>query len=199
MSIEKFKVSVETGDVLGAVIACQSINNLSIPYKELEYDTPLMYAAYCGVSSVVEVLIDAGADVNIQRDNRWTALHYATKCGHIECASILLSNEAQIGILNDSGWTALEYACRQNNKDMVELLLNKCMEPHSTKDITSALSIVVMLKGNLEIARMLLEAGASVDVQLEYIGTVLDEARSVGQKDMIELLESCQSSQGALC
>ncbi|KAL5515199.1 hypothetical protein EMCRGX_G000331 [Ephydatia muelleri] len=52
--------------------------------------TALMWASGWGHMECVKVLLDRGADVNMQDKNGWTALMKASKSGHMECVKVLL-------------------------------------------------------------------------------------------------------------
>ena len=52
--------------------------------------TILMFAAQNGHASTVEVLVNAGADVNDVKDDGWTALMLAAQYGHEQTVSSLL-------------------------------------------------------------------------------------------------------------
>ena len=54
-----------------------------------------MYASHEGHLEVVELLIEAEADVNAQANNGYTALKYALENGHTEVAQILRRSGAK--------------------------------------------------------------------------------------------------------
>jgi len=195
MSIEKFKECVDNDDVLGAAIACRSLEDLDVVYKEIHNVTPLIYAAYCGVSSIVEMLIDAGAKIEMgTRDG--TALHHATQRNQLECARVLRTRGAKINIVDGYGWTALKYACQKRSTDMVKLLLEAYPEPVDTSHMSLALRLA-SINGSLDIVKLLLEAGALVSVKSVDDENALDVARRAGHADVIEVLTLYQSIQDA--
>lgn len=55
-----------------------------------EKATPLSCAASCGSLSVLEILLDHGADVNAGYDYGKTALHWSIQAGSVDCAKKLL-------------------------------------------------------------------------------------------------------------
>ncbi|KAL1895362.1 hypothetical protein Cpir12675_003269 [Ceratocystis pirilliformis] len=70
---------------------------------------PLIYAACFGHESVVEELINAGAQVNIQDCNQWTALMWAMTNRHKGIAKILLDSGAEPQQKTSSGRTAFDF------------------------------------------------------------------------------------------
>ncbi|KKA31196.1 hypothetical protein TD95_000793 [Thielaviopsis punctulata] len=70
---------------------------------------PLIYAACFGHENVVQALIDAGAKVNIQDCNQWTALMWAMTNRHKGIAKILLDSGAEPQQKTSSGRTAFDF------------------------------------------------------------------------------------------
>ena len=70
--------------------------------------TPLILAVTFGHDVVAKVLIDAGADVNLQQIDGSTALIVAASMGHPEIVKALLKYGADPNIRNKTGQTALD-------------------------------------------------------------------------------------------
>jgi ankyrin repeat protein len=93
-------------------------------------------------SSVVEVLIQAGADVNARDDAGFTALHDAALAGNLKAARLLVEHGADVNIGDkDSGATALYMAATMGREDVVSFLLEKGADtnkgPNAAKAATS--------------------------------------------------------------
>lgn len=71
--------------------------------------TPLIYASCFGHETVVEALIQAGADVNKQDRNQWSALMWAMTNRHKGIAKLLLDNGASTEAKTSSGRTAFDF------------------------------------------------------------------------------------------
>jgi ankyrin repeat protein len=72
--------------------------------------------------SIVEALLEAGADVNAPQEKGFTALHEAASTGNLELLRILLEHGANRELATDDGKTALDLAREQKQEESVELL-----------------------------------------------------------------------------
>ncbi|KAF3766108.1 hypothetical protein M406DRAFT_290475 [Cryphonectria parasitica EP155] len=70
---------------------------------------PLIYASCFGHEAVVEALIKAGADVDKQDRNRWSALMWAMTNRHKQIAKLLLDHGASQDAKTSSGRTAADF------------------------------------------------------------------------------------------
>ena len=82
-----------------------------------------MIASRCGYKEGVSVLLNAGANVNIQNIFGATALHEATKNGFLAISELLLASGAQASLIDSAGMTPLDYALDNNHHDVCQLLL----------------------------------------------------------------------------
>ena len=87
-------------------------------------ETPLMTAIRSGPSTslakMIDVLLDGGADPNIQDVNGNSALHHAAKVvGKEGAVPILLENGASVVLRNNNGETAVDLA---TDDAIIELL-----------------------------------------------------------------------------
>lgn len=64
---------------------------------------PLHTAAFVGSAQLVQVLLEAGADVNGRDEQGSTALHTAAENGDVELARALLANGADPSLSNETG------------------------------------------------------------------------------------------------
>ncbi|KAF2018787.1 GDPD-domain-containing protein [Aaosphaeria arxii CBS 175.79] len=89
----------------------------------------LSLATQSNFVSIVQLLVDAGVDVNYQDEQGETALHVAARFGHDQCAKILLEGSPFNPTVIDTpektfGWTPLFIACVDGHLPIVELLVN---------------------------------------------------------------------------
>ena len=130
--------------------------------------TPIHLAATHGFAEIVELLIDSGADVQRPSPFGWTPLHFSYDFP--ETTRLLLKSGADVNSVKEDGNTPLYLAVSNNYPEVVKVLLSYSpdMEITVTEDFEkrnfSALTAAVV-NGNVEVTRLLLEAGANVNHQ----------------------------------
>lgn len=77
--------------------------------------TPLHLASYFGHKTVVEFLLDQGADINAVNDSGDTPLHKAAFVGREDIVCVLLARNANINIVNGEGSTPRD-VCKDNDE-----------------------------------------------------------------------------------
>src|SRR5262245_56355069 len=86
-----------------------------------------------------------------------------------------------------TGDSLLAIAVAHGSVEMVSALLVAGCDPNFKKSVTPPLSAAAV-RGDLQIAQLLLQAGAAVDVKDEDGGTPLMDAASKGNHEMLQLL-----------
>jgi hypothetical protein len=72
--------------------------------------------------SVHQLLLEHGADINMQDQSGWTSLHHASSFGALEVVRVLLEHGADVEVKTNDGETALQVAARVGYDEVVELL-----------------------------------------------------------------------------
>lgn len=100
-------------------------NPNSIEELDSDYNaTPIIHAAYYNLIEMLDVLIDAGANLDHQDDDGETALICASKCGHLQALKKLMAAGADITKQRNNGQTAEDVAANEGIKD--EILRSRC-------------------------------------------------------------------------
>ena len=92
--------------------------------------TPLYYAAMGGHLEVIQLLLDHGADVNAQKEDRWTALHLGVLFGHVQVVEVLLKRGADPHARTKKGETPFQLASSssRNHTQIMRLLSERTGE-----------------------------------------------------------------------
>ena len=88
---------------------------------ELEV-APLHSAAAGGHGSIVELLLEHGADPNARQRGGFTPLHAAAQNGDRESVEVLVERGADTTAATDDGKTAADLAAAAGHDELVELL-----------------------------------------------------------------------------
>lgn len=87
--------------------------------------SPLITAAAAGKTEAAKLLIDAGADLNIQNADGSTALHTAAVFGNNEIAQLLIDAGSDLNAKNNDGATALHVSAFFGRLEIVKALIAK--------------------------------------------------------------------------
>ncbi|KAL1348542.1 hypothetical protein AAHE18_07G086600 [Arachis hypogaea] len=163
--------------------------------NKTDYDgrSPLHLAASRGYEDITLFLIQEGVDINVSDNFGNTPLLEAVKSGHDRVASLLVREGAAMKI--EDGGSFLCTAVARGDSDYLKRLLSNGMDPNlKDYDYRSPLHVAAA-EGLYFMAKLLLEAGASVFTKDRWGKTPLDEARMSGNKNLIKLLEDAKSAQ----
>ncbi|XP_073810420.1 KN motif and ankyrin repeat domain-containing protein 4 isoform X2 [Danio rerio] len=101
--------------------------------------TALMLAVSHGRATMVQVLLDSGAEVNLQDRDGSTALMCACEHGHTEIAKILLERpDCDLTLTDKDGHTALSVAMKASHTEIIDLL-NARSDPGPVTDSAAPL------------------------------------------------------------
>ncbi len=128
--------------------------------------TALHNACFWGRTHAVEILLNAGADIEMTDESGDTPLHNACINGHPDIVAILLGKGA-IFSCNNFDETPLHNACSRGNADIVEIFLKKLQTTGASVDSTDDNGTTPLhnacMEGHVDIVEMLLKAGANVN------------------------------------
>lgn len=85
--------------------------------------SPIFYAAGNGQESIVQLLLEGKADVNLMCNSK-TALHRTAANGHSAVIRLLLKSGAEVNAQDSTGMTALHRAAENGHEEVVKLLIN---------------------------------------------------------------------------
>ena len=103
----------------------QYITNTDANAVDEHFNTPLHTAVIANAGANIEVLVNAGANINAQNSKKQTPLHLAIQSDNFEIFQILLSLGAKVNATDEDGELPLHLAVRSGSYSMVDELIEK--------------------------------------------------------------------------
>ncbi|KAF6112679.1 ankyrin repeat domain 6 [Phyllostomus discolor] len=150
--------------------------------------TPLHLAANKGHLPVVQILLKAGCDLDVQDDGDQTALHRATVVGNTEVIAALIQEGCALDRQDKDGNTALHEASWHGFSQSVKLLVKagaNVLAKNKAGD--TALHVAASLN-HKKVVKILLEAGADGTIVNNAGQTPLEAARYHNNPEVALLL-----------
>lgn len=156
--------------------------------KAVASNTALGFATDSRNTDMMQALIRAGADVNVE--NGYVYLNRAILMKRYSVTKVLLAAGADME-RSSMGFTALEWASLTSDEHVVELLIAAGANPNAVApNVGTILHYVAIFHGNEEITRMLVRSGARTDIPDINGKTAVDLAKKLGRTSMLKILES---------
>ncbi|VDK77122.1 unnamed protein product, partial [Anisakis simplex] len=154
--------------------------------------TPLILAATGGHANVVELLLNAGANIEAQSERtKDTALSLACSGGRKEVVDLLIKRGANKEHRNVSDYTPLSLAASGGYVDIIVMLLNAGAEINSRTGSKLGISPLMLaaMNGHAPATKLLLERGSDINAHIETNrNTALTLACFQGRTEVVRLL-----------
>ena len=187
---------------LGADINKPTKPGLSLQTKRLsiifsESVTPLMIAAVLGNLGIAKLLLEKGAKVDMQMQNKpgFTALIIAVGEGYLEMVKLFLSHKATVNQQeNQFGRTALIIAAgkigsEKRDLEIVKLLLPSVADVNQQDKNGMTALMQAARTGHPTVVRLLLESGAKTDMKNKEGQTTLEIAEKAGKTEIVKIIK----------
>ena len=166
----------------------------SVAARDTRGRTALLAATHGNHVALARALISAGSDVNAKDDIQDSPFLYAGAEGRIEILKMTLPT-ADLKSTNRYGGTALIPAAHHGHVEAVRILLATQIDKDHVNNLgwTALLEAVILGDGgpvHTEIVRLLVEAGANVNIADREHVTPLAHAKRRGYAGMVRILEA---------
>ena len=156
---------------LDLVIACE--NGLSIETKYLLKQgvdinmianelSVLMIVSKSGNTVIAELLLEHGANVNLENKHGWSALMFASQSKQTKTAKLLLDYGADVNVQSDDGTSVLMVS---RFTELTEVLLDHGANVDIRNNDGASALMVSIQNGDGEVFELLLEYGADIHIQ----------------------------------
>jgi ankyrin repeat protein len=153
------------------------------------HGTALQAASYNRHAKVVRLLLEGGADANVQCGSIGNALQAASCMGHQCVVKMLLEQGTDVNAQGGHYGSALHAASMIGSRDIVHMLLDKGANVNIQSGVFSNPLQAASLGGDDEkIVQMLLDRGANVNAQGGVYGNALQAASCTGNQCVVKLL-----------
>ena len=161
--------------------------------------SPIYYAALCGLGEVAKLLLEEGADVNVEGGRYGNALQAASVKGHKEVVRLLIDNSANVNAQGGQYGHALQAASASGYEKVVGLLLDNgadvnmqggqyCYSQARVEGVYANALQEASAEGHEKVVRLLLDNGADVNAQSGFYDSALQATSVAGHEAIVGLL-----------
>jgi ankyrin repeat protein len=175
-----------------ALEALVSWKNTDLEWVTSLGDSPLMTCVYHGFERGAEMLLAAGANVDVSNNFGNTALNYAAIRGYSMIGELLLEHGADHSARRTGdGWTALHIAANNGELPLVKALVDRQADVNAGANYGESplmAAIAASMKNHRTTSSILIEAGADVNAATQDNATPLIFAAATGNADLVRLM-----------
>nr|XP_034319162.1 ankyrin repeat and KH domain-containing protein mask-like [Crassostrea gigas] len=159
--------------------------------KGREKISPLFIASEQGHDSIVQLLLENGADINLCTKDGVSPLYIACQNGYESTVQLLLKYGADIDLCPNNGASPLIIACQNGHGSTVQLLLENGAKDSCPKNGVSPL-IMACKNGDDSIVKCLLENGADINLCTKDGRSPSYIAHQYGHQSTVRLLSKLE-------
>ena len=183
--LDAFKVNIVNLNIIRLLVETPNIN---VNIVDRNGRTALHLASGNGLTPVVQLLIDAGADLNKEDDGNRTPLHYASLEGYIEIVQYLIDAGADVNKGDDGNRSPLHLSVYEGNKTVLEQLIKAGADVNKGDSTDSTPLHYAVYMGNKALVEQLIAAGADLNKGGDFGRTPLHYATDSGNERVIKYL-----------
>ncbi|KAH7350622.1 hypothetical protein BKA65DRAFT_242529 [Rhexocercosporidium sp. MPI-PUGE-AT-0058] len=180
--------SIGALQLAGLVIAADKGSTIDEISPTCKYRTALLAVASRGHESVVQLLLDRGADVNAQGGNYGNALQAAAFQGESNIVQFLLERGVDVNAQGGYFGNSLQAAACEGESSIVQLLLDRGADINAQGGYYGNALQAAAYRGYESVVQLLLDRGAKVNAQGGEYGNALQAAARRGHESVVQLL-----------
>lgn len=146
------------------------------------YSSTLFSAINNNSLKEAELLIEQGAEIDLQNLQGNTPVSYAIIRNQMDIATLLIRKGANLELRNNNGGTPLLFAITKNQIKKAKLLMDNGANVNTSIENGSTLIAIAMIKKHTQIAKLLIHYGANFELANESGSTPL--ISSVKKRDI---------------
>ncbi|MDB4794666.1 ankyrin repeat domain-containing protein [bacterium] len=163
----------------------QSANRSTKKYTETIM-TILHYSVLQNNYNIVQLLLDNGADINSRSGEGMSALHYAVRDGYMDIIKLIISYDADLNLISRGGREIISGQLLKNLHNTNIIIPSMGMTPVHYATLTP-LHYALWHKGDIAIAKVLLDNGADLNIRSSHELLPLHYAAMWGYLNYVEL------------
>lgn len=204
-NVMQFAIRMNAAECLKVICDSLGLDNSSnskiLSKPSASVGTPLIQATKLGHKECCEILLQAGANIDIKDQTYFdkTSLHIATELNHSDIVEMLMKYDADSQAQDSQGNTILHLSCTQSSPRCLEVILSqggkKVQSLVERRNKAGLIPLMVASQmGFDKHVKMLIEHNSPIGVQDESGKTALHHATEKGNRPCAELL--CQADSG---
>lgn len=139
--------------------------------------------------TIVNLLLEKGALVNLFNKDGWNALHLVARDGNVDVFNVLLENRSNLNAVTKNGRTVLHIAALHGKTAIVKCILKESPGSVNIRDNCGNTPLhEAVLGGHVTLCNLLIENGAEINLKNFIDYDVLHLAASVDCLEMIRYL-----------
>ena len=174
---------------LQAIAKSLAVEHWDVDSRDFRDDlTPLHVASSYGYLEVVRILVEQGADMAVQDNNKKTPLHLASDEGRLDVARFLVEHGADATALDIDGRVPLHLASLGGHVEVVRFFIEHGVDPTTQAYDGRTPLHWASIKGSMDVVRLLIERGSDVTARATDGRTPLYVASEEGNAKITRFL-----------
>jgi len=177
-------------------LMCEAATMDDLNSTDHKGNTPLIWAASEGREDIIRLLVDSGANVNVQNFDGVTPLHLAAERGDVDMVMCLIENGANVNIQSEEGATPVHIASVHGRLEVMKSLAAHGAHLELTDNSEETPLHYAVRGGHLEGVQFLVEkCGVELDCINEDEETPLQLASCFEEISILKFLTAALSKQ----